>query len=201
MRRLSPKVVPGKRRVPHRTCIGCRETFEKRDLIRIVRSPEGRLVPDLKAKLPGRGVYLCNRPACLQKAVRKNLFSRALRSPVSASDLAGLEETICRLLEEKVRSFLSVMRKGNQVVVGRESIAKKIKKKEVSLLLLAEESSEKRAGYEGKNIPLRVFLSRDRLGGAVGKGPQPVLGILDERASLELVRWIDWVESLCSGRG
>ncbi|NOY53840.1 MAG: DUF448 domain-containing protein [Deltaproteobacteria bacterium] len=187
--------------MPHRTCIGCREAFEKTALIRIVQSPDGRLVPDLKAKLPGRGVYLCSRPSCLQKAVRKNLLSRALRSPVPASELAGLEEKICGVLENKIRSFLSVLRKGNRIVAGRESIQKRIHQGEVYLLILAEESSKKRAGYERKNIPLRIFFSRERLGRAVGKAPQPVLGVLDERASLELIRWIDWVDGFCAGRG
>jgi len=194
-------VTPGRRALPSRTCIGCRKVFEKTALIRIVQAPDGQLVPDIKAKLPGRGVYLCSRPSCIQKAVRKDVLSHALHSRVQASELAGLEQKIRGLLEEQLQSFLSVLRKGNQIVVGRESIRKKLKKKEIHLILLAEESSEKRAGYEQENISFRVLFSRERLGQAVGKSPQPVVGVLDVRASLELIRLIDRADRLSSGRG
>ncbi len=194
-------MTPGKRALPLRTCIGCREVFEKMALIRIVQAPDGQLVPDIKAKLPGRGVYLCSRLSCIQKAVRKNALAHALRSEVPATELVGLEEKICELLEEKIHSFLGILRKGNQIVVGRESIRKRLKKKEIHLLLLAEESSEKRTSYDQENISLRILFSRERLGQAVGKAPQPVVGVLDEKASLELIRLIDMVGRLSSGRG
>lgn len=191
----------GKRALPLRTCVGCRKAFEKTALIRIVQAPDGQLVPDVKAKLPGRGVYLCSRLSCLQKAVRKDLLSHAFRNKVQASEIAGLEEKVLNALQGKVQAFLGVLRKGNQIVVGRESIRKKLKKREVHLLLLAVESSAKRAAYEHEDIPLRVLFSRERLGRAVGKAPQPVVGVLDERASLELIRLIDMADRLSSVGG
>ena len=57
--------------VPQRKCIGCKNSFDKRDLVRIVRSPEGIVSLDLSGKKNGRGAYLCIQRECLNKA-RKN---------------------------------------------------------------------------------------------------------------------------------
>ena len=58
------------KKIPMRQCLGCREMKAKKDLIRVVRSPEGALSLDFRGKLPGRGAYVCPDPACLTK-VRK----------------------------------------------------------------------------------------------------------------------------------
>ena len=55
------------KKIPMRQCLGCREMFPKRELIRVVRSPEGELSLDFKGKAPGRGAYLCGKPECLEK--------------------------------------------------------------------------------------------------------------------------------------
>ena len=62
------------KKIPMRQCLGCREMFPKRELIRVVRSPEGELSLDFKGKAPGRGAYLCGKPECLKKA-RKSALS------------------------------------------------------------------------------------------------------------------------------
>ena len=54
------------KKIPMRQCLGCREMFPKRELIRVVRSPEGELSLDFKGKAPGRGAYLCGKPECLK---------------------------------------------------------------------------------------------------------------------------------------
>lgn len=59
---------PSKKKIPERRCTGCGERFEKPQLIRIVRSPEGEITLDMTGKKPGRGAYLCKNPACLKKA-------------------------------------------------------------------------------------------------------------------------------------
>ena len=66
------------KKVPMRQCLGCREMFPKRELIRVVRSPEGELSLDFKGKAPGRGAYLCGKPECLKKARKSRAIERAL---------------------------------------------------------------------------------------------------------------------------
>ena len=56
------------RKIPMRKCLGCGESFEKRELVRIVRSPEGEISLDLTGKKAGRGAYICKDIECLRKA-------------------------------------------------------------------------------------------------------------------------------------
>jgi predicted RNA-binding protein YlxR (DUF448 family) len=67
------------RACPERTCVGCRERAAKRDLLRIV-AVEGECVPDHRGTLPGRGAYLHPALVCLDLAVRRRAFPRALRA-------------------------------------------------------------------------------------------------------------------------
>ena len=66
------------RKIPRRMCVGCREMKEKRDLIRIVRTPEGDAVLDPTGKKSGRGAYVCRRAECLQRAIRQKQLERQL---------------------------------------------------------------------------------------------------------------------------
>ncbi|MCX4979277.1 MULTISPECIES: YlxR family protein [unclassified Streptomyces] len=70
------------RACPERTCVGCRERAAKKDLLRIV-AVEGECVPDHRGTLPGRGSYVHPVLACLDLAVRRRAFPRALRAPGS----------------------------------------------------------------------------------------------------------------------
>ncbi|MEV5175327.1 YlxR family protein [Streptomyces flaveolus] len=65
---------------PERTCVGCRERAAKNDLLRIVES-EGACAPDPRGTLPGRGAYVHPALVCLDQAVRRRAFPRALRVP------------------------------------------------------------------------------------------------------------------------
>jgi predicted RNA-binding protein YlxR (DUF448 family) len=83
-------------RVPQRTCIGCRRTTGPAGLVRVARRPDGSLA--VGRSEPGRGAWLCAASiTCFEDAVRRRAFSRALRSEVSAQELAWLRE---RLLSE-----------------------------------------------------------------------------------------------------
>ena len=70
------------KKVPVRQCLGCREHKPKKELIRVVRSPEGGLSLDARGKKPGRGAYLCPDPACLQKIRKSRALERAFECPV-----------------------------------------------------------------------------------------------------------------------
>lgn len=72
------------RKIPMRQCLGCREMKPKRELIRVVRSPEGSISIDLKGKAPGRGAYLCHSVQCLQRAIRAKAISRAFEIEIPA---------------------------------------------------------------------------------------------------------------------
>lgn len=71
-----------KRKIPMRQCLGCRTMFPKKELIRVVRSPEGDIALDFKGKAPGRGAYVCCNPECLKKAKKTRALERAFGVPV-----------------------------------------------------------------------------------------------------------------------
>ena len=70
------------KKIPMRQCLGCREMKPKRELIRVVKSPEGEIVLDTKGKAPGRGAYICPDADCMKKAVKGRAFERAFSSQI-----------------------------------------------------------------------------------------------------------------------
>ena len=80
-----------RRHVPQRTCVVCRRTLGKRELNRIVRTPEGVRF-DASGKQPGRGAYLCSDPACWRRAIEQGVLARALKTTLSAEERLSLSE-------------------------------------------------------------------------------------------------------------
>ena len=80
------------RACPERTCVGCRQRAAKTDLLRIV-AIEDACVPDLRGTLPGRGAYIHPALVCLDQAVRRRAFTRALRAP-GALDTKALRQYV-----------------------------------------------------------------------------------------------------------
>ena len=79
------------RRPPTRSCIVCRTAREKRDLLRIVRSPEGHILYDAGGRANGRGAYLCRDETCISTAFGRGVLARSLETPVPATLRAELE--------------------------------------------------------------------------------------------------------------
>ena len=77
-----------------RKCTGCGESFAKKDLIRVVRSPEGEVSLDFTGKKSGRGAYVCKSSQCFKKARKANRFKNNLECEISEELLAALEEEI-----------------------------------------------------------------------------------------------------------
>ena len=83
------------RKIPMRKCMGCQEMKNKKELIRIVRSPEGAVTLDLKGRAPGRGAYLCRSSECLKRALK----SKALERVFSMKIEENLEEALRQEVE------------------------------------------------------------------------------------------------------
>ena len=66
------------KRIPQRQCMGCRERKAKREMIRVVRQPDGTVSLDFGGKMNGRGAYICPRAECLKKAQRSKALERSL---------------------------------------------------------------------------------------------------------------------------
>jgi hypothetical protein len=81
-----------RKHVPQRTCVACRTSRPKRELVRVVRTPEGNVVVDETGKRNGRGAYLCPKRACWETALSRGLLNRALRTNVTEDAMARLAE-------------------------------------------------------------------------------------------------------------
>ena len=80
------------KKIPQRQCMGCRERKEKREMIRVVRGPEGGVSLDFRGKAPGRGAYICPDMACLKKALRSKALDRSLEVTIPEEIYARLEQ-------------------------------------------------------------------------------------------------------------
>ena len=80
------------KKIPQRQCMGCRERKEKRELIRVVRAPDGGVSLDFRGKAPGRGAYICPEMACLKKAIRSKALERSLEGAIPEEIYARLEQ-------------------------------------------------------------------------------------------------------------
>ena len=90
------------KKIPLRRCCGCGESFPKKELIRVVRTPDGAVQRDFTGKLSGRGVYVCRSLSCFKKARKADRFARSLDIAVSEDVLNALEEEV--RLSEKERA-------------------------------------------------------------------------------------------------
>ena len=70
------------KKIPMRQCLGCREMKPKKELIRVVRSPEGEIRLDFRGKANGRGAYVCPDTACLKKAMKSKALERAFETAI-----------------------------------------------------------------------------------------------------------------------
>ncbi|MGN0982084.1 MAG: RNase P modulator RnpM [Candidatus Limivicinus sp.] len=79
------------KKIPMRQCLGCREMKPKKELIRVVRSPEGEISLDFKGKASGRGAYVCPDPRCLKKAIKARALERAFSAQIPPEIYERLE--------------------------------------------------------------------------------------------------------------
>ena len=88
------------KKVPRRLCVACQSVGAKRELLRIVRSPEGQVSLDPVGKKPGRGVYVCKTKECLEKAIKEKRLEKGLRVPIDEVTRQDLLREIESLGEE-----------------------------------------------------------------------------------------------------
>lgn len=87
-----------KRKIPLRMCVGCREMKSKKELVRVVRTPEGDVDLDPSGKKSGRGAYICPSPVCFKKAVKAKSLQKALEHEIPAEVLEKLGKSIEEML-------------------------------------------------------------------------------------------------------
>jgi len=100
MTKIAKKPTKRPKHTPLRTCVACHETKPKRELLRVVRTPDGHVLLDATSKKAGRGAYLCARLSCWELAVKKKRLEQEFEITLSDEDRAGLEAFIATLPKE-----------------------------------------------------------------------------------------------------
>lgn len=154
---------------PERKCIATGAVHPKSALIRFVVGPERQIVPDIAAKLPGRGIYVLAERTALERAASKNLFSRAARQPVNLPE--SLPEQVEQALAQRVINLISLARKGGNATAGYERVKDWLLKDQATVLLQASDGSAR--GKSKLSTPYRGsfigWLTADELGQAFGR--------------------------------
>lgn len=126
-----------------RTCIVTREEHVPDEMIRFVLAPDGTVTPDLRRRLPGRGVWVEARAATVAAAVKKKAFDRAFRSQTQTP--ADLEARIAALMEADCAQALALANKAGLVTTGFAKVEGQIEAGEIAVLLHASDG-----GADGK---------------------------------------------------
>lgn len=170
------------RKQQERTCVVCQATEGAGALVRVVRTPEGELFPDLAQKLPGRGAWIHPTVACLAKSNAG--FSRSFQGVVRTT-AAGLTELLAQGALAQADRYLGAARRQSLVCFGADAVTEAWGQGSAELVLVAQDA---RAAAE---IPAvrdavgrgraRVFRTKVELGRLFGKEEVGVLAVLDKR--------------------
>ncbi len=155
---------------PSRRCIVTREVHPKGNLLRFVAGPDGRVVPDLAAKLPGRGLWIASRRDILARACATNAFAKAARaSLVVPGNLA--EQTEAGLLNRGLEA-LGLAKRAGQLVAGFEKVRAALAGERVAVLVQAVDAAEdgrrKLRALARPDVRVVEAFSAEELGRALG---------------------------------
>jgi predicted RNA-binding protein YlxR (DUF448 family) len=154
-------------------CAVTRAVLPERELIRFVAAPDGTVVADLKARLPGRGIWIGLGRRTVSDAVRKNVFARGLKAPVRpAPDLA---DAVATRLREAALGRLGLARKAGAVLAGFAKTEAALEREDLAGLVLASDAADDAARKAAQAIRRRF-----------GDGPAPPLIRLFNSAELGL---------------
>ena len=154
-----------------RRCIVTRQALEKPAMIRFVIDPQGRVTPDLKERLPGRGMWVSAAREALDQAVAKHAFAKAAKQSVKvAPDLA---DQVVALARREVAELLGLARKSGQLVAGFEKVDAALRAGRVRVLVAASDGAEdgrgKLARIAGSGVEICAPLTAAELAQALGR--------------------------------
>jgi uncharacterized protein len=123
-----------------RLCVATREVRPVGELMRFVVGPDGSVVPDIKRRLPGRGVWVTARRHLVEEAVRRQLFGRSFKADVTVP--AELADELDRLLEQSALNALSIAHKAGLVILGFAKVEAAVATAPLAALIKARDAGE-----------------------------------------------------------
>lgn len=168
---------------PFRSCVACRTSRPRRALIRVHPVAGGRLHVDLGGG-SGRGAYVCPRRVCLEQAVTRGEFARALKVTLEPTTVEALEGLIRQRVSRKVAALLGLARRARQVASGAEAVDSAVKRHVARLVLSAADASPSsvarlRSAAHKSGIAWVQAIGKDELGAALGTAPLACVALTD----------------------
>lgn len=174
-----------------RTCVGCRQRGERDELVRFVLGPDGKPVPDVARRLPGRGVSVHPRRDCLERAARRGGFARAFRRPVDADPALLLGQVIGQY-RRRIEGLLIAGWRSKNLVLGSEAVRMEMRNEPPALLLVADDAAGRREELERTAERLGekcvVFANKTELGRLFGRDEVGVVAITNRGIATEVSR-------------
>ncbi len=155
---------------PVRRCIASGRIVQKEELLRFVISPQGELVHDIQGKLPGRGIWIGSQRDDLELALKKGLFSRSAKQPVSVVE--NLANRVEAGLAKRCLDLLGLGRKGGTVNTGFAKVEASLRSGKALILLGASDGAEdgrRKLRRLAGSLPLVEQFSCDELSKALGR--------------------------------
>ena len=192
-----------------RTCILTRKSGEAQELIRFVAGPDGHLVPDIKANLPGRGAWISASRSVLEDAIRRKAVTHSLKTEIIVDQ--GLVELVDRLLVKAALGRLALARKAGAVVTGATKVEQAIRSGEACLVLHSKE-----AAFDGKrkieqaiysvkrpdkqDIPVVTLFNSDEMGVAFGDNPVVHAALLNSKLAQGFIKTVQKLVAYRDGK-
>lgn len=173
----APVVVPEtddgpESRGPERLCAVDRVAKPRDELIRFALSPDNVVTPDLKNRLPGRGVWVSAERGKIEDAVKRKVFARAFRKDVTVP--ADLPDLVGEQLKSSLLGAMGLSRRAGQMVLGFAKVESALRSGEAGLLIQASDARpdgiRKLAGLTGDTVETFRLFSADELSLALGRG-------------------------------
>ena len=153
-----------------RRCAASRQTMPIETMIRFVVSPDGWIVPDLRCRLPGRGIWVAAERAAIERAVQRRAFEAMARRPVQVP--SALASMVDRQLADHVIGFLSLARKAGCAVCGFTAVSARLNDTRLAALAIAADGSERQIDtlLRRSRVPSHIrCLTSAELGVAFGR--------------------------------
>jgi predicted RNA-binding protein YlxR (DUF448 family) len=183
-----------------RRCIATREILPKEAMIRFVVDAEGVVTPDLKARLPGRGLWVKAERAALKNAIERNMFAKAAKSMTIVP--GDLFDRVMALAEREVFELMGLAKRSGQLVAGFEKVQGALRQGNVRLLIEAKEAaadgSMKLARLAGPGVDICAPLEAARLAAALGRDRAVHAAVMNSGLAERLAQAITRLDGLAA---
>jgi predicted RNA-binding protein YlxR (DUF448 family) len=200
------KPIKGARRLPERTCIGCRAHRPVRSFLRLACTPQGDVFVDSSGRGIGRGAYVCFDAACIHKALHPSKLQAAFKQSVTVPSEEVVHEAARRALRMRLGSYLSMAQKAGAAISGAGPLRRALAQGRIAYLVLAQDIAVARAQEyhtwcEQQGIPWLTLFSKVDLGHWLGKPMRSAVGLTQMRFGEQLQMTAELLNLLCASIG